>query len=83
MHKGPSLLDRKSFLALFVTQLLSAFALYQSMWSRKDGGPLRLPRRLRGRVFLRFGAPMPAEGATAAGLEALLRRMLGEEAPAP
>jgi 1-acyl-sn-glycerol-3-phosphate acyltransferase len=62
---------------------LALSGLWESMWSRKDGGPFRWPRRLRARVRLEFAAPIPAAEVKAARIEDEVRRLLGEPRPAP
>jgi 1-acyl-sn-glycerol-3-phosphate acyltransferase len=56
--------------------------LWGSMWSRRDSkiGRMRLPRRLRAHVEVVVGAPVDGEAATAASLEAEVRRLRGDAA---
>ena len=55
--------------------------LWESMWSRRDSRlrRMRLPRRLRARIGVVAGPPMPASS-TAAELEAAVRGLRGERA---
>lgn len=53
--------------------------LWESMWSRKDGGPVRVPKRLRGRVRLVIGPAIPPERATAAELRRVIAALIGED----
>lgn len=57
--------------------------LWESMWSRKDSGPFRFPRRLRGTVELRIGPPIAAAQAGAASLRRAVAELIGEEAEEP
>jgi 1-acyl-sn-glycerol-3-phosphate acyltransferase len=61
---------------------LALRGMWSSMWSKRDSRlrRLRAPRRLRAHVELVFGAPVPAEKANAATLEAIVREMRGEDA---
>ncbi len=54
--------------------------MWASMWSRRDGRMrrMRVPRRIRAHVELIAGAPVPAEIATAAELEARVRALRGD-----
>ena len=53
--------------------------MWGSWFSRSRGGGLkRLPGKLFARVDLRVGDPVPAEQATAAGLEALVKNLRGQ-----
>ena len=56
--------------------------MWTSMWSRRDSQMrrMRLPRRLRARVTLIAGPPLPAEQASAAILETRVRELRGDEA---
>jgi 1-acyl-sn-glycerol-3-phosphate acyltransferase len=56
--------------------------LWGSVWSRRDSmlRRARLPRRFRARVELVADAPVPAERATAASLEARVRELRGDMA---
>jgi len=54
--------------------------LWGSMFSRKDDGGVKLPRRFRSQVELVIGAPIPPEQATAEFLEGRVREMRGEAA---
>ena len=56
--------------------------LWGSIFSRRDSalGRLRLPRRFRARIELVADAPIPAERATAAALEAKVRELRGADA---
>lgn len=54
--------------------------MWASMWSRRDGRMrrMRVPRRVRAHIELIAGAPVPAEIATAAELEARVRALRGD-----
>jgi 1-acyl-sn-glycerol-3-phosphate acyltransferase len=53
--------------------------LWDSMWSRRDSrlGRLRVPRRLRAAVGVIAAPPVPGDSATAASLEAIVRKLRG------
>ncbi|TNJ32882.1 MFS transporter [Arenimonas terrae] len=53
--------------------------LWDSMWSKRDSrlGRLRVPRRLRAAVGVIAAPPVPGASATAASLEAIVRRLRG------
>ncbi len=53
--------------------------LWDSMWSKRDSrlGRLRVPRRLRAEVGVIAAPPVPGASATAASLEAIVRRLRG------
>ena len=53
--------------------------LWGSWFSRSRSGIRRLPRRLRSRVTLRVGRPVPASEVTAARLELLVRTLRGDD----
>ena len=53
--------------------------LWGSWFSRSGTGLRRLPRRLRSRVTLRIGQPVPASEATAERLELLVRTLRGDQ----
>ncbi|HKU41553.1 MAG TPA: 1-acyl-sn-glycerol-3-phosphate acyltransferase, partial [Polyangiales bacterium] len=52
--------------------------LWGSMFSRKQGPLVKLPRRFRSKLRLWIGEPVPPEHVTAAGLEASVRELLAE-----
>ena len=56
--------------------------MWASVWSRRDStmGRLRIPRRLRARVEVVAAPAVPGETATAAQLEAIVRRLRGDSA---
>jgi 1-acyl-sn-glycerol-3-phosphate acyltransferase len=51
--------------------------MWASMFSRREGRLLRLPRRLRARIELEAAPAIPGEQATAAQLEAIVRELRG------
>lgn len=61
---------------------LALTGMWESMWSRRDSrlGRARLPRRLRARIGLVAGQLADGNSATAAGLEAQVRALRGEQA---
>lgn len=66
---------------------LALRGMWASMWSRRNAVPgntwldrMRLPRRFRARIEIVADAPIPAEHASAAGLEAKVRELRGERA---
>lgn len=61
---------------------LALTGMWESMWSRRDSrlGRARLPRRLRARIGLVAGQLADGHSATAAGLEAQVRALRGEQA---
>jgi 1-acyl-sn-glycerol-3-phosphate acyltransferase len=56
--------------------------LWESMFSKRDSrlGRMRLPRRFRAQVELEAAPAVPGSEASAAGLEAIVRRLRGERA---
>jgi 1-acyl-sn-glycerol-3-phosphate acyltransferase len=56
--------------------------MWDSMWSRRDSRlhRMRLPRRFRAHIEIVVDAPIPAEQASAAALEAKVRALRGERA---
>ncbi|MEO7251469.1 MAG: MFS transporter [Arenimonas sp.] len=56
--------------------------MWDSMWSRQDSRlrRMRLPRRFRARIEIVAGAPLSAEAASAAALEAKVRELRGDRA---
>ncbi len=56
--------------------------MWDSMWSRQDSRlrRMRLPRRVRARIEIVAGAPLSAEAASAAALEAKVRELRGDRA---
>jgi 1-acyl-sn-glycerol-3-phosphate acyltransferase len=61
---------------------LALRGMWDSMWSRREsrGRKMRLPRRFRAHVALVAAPPLPAEQASAAALEAEVRRLRGDAA---
>lgn len=56
--------------------------MWRSMWSKRDSRlrRMRLPRRMRARIEIVADAPIPAQLATAAVLEAKVRELRGDQA---
>ncbi|HET8897602.1 MAG TPA: MFS transporter [Rhodanobacteraceae bacterium] len=56
--------------------------MWASMWSRRDSrlGRMRVPRRLRAHIEVVAAAPVSGRSATAAELEAVVRRLRGDDA---
>jgi 1-acyl-sn-glycerol-3-phosphate acyltransferase len=56
--------------------------MWRSMWSRRDSrlGRMRVPRRMRAHIEIVADAPIPAEQASAAALEAKVRELRGDGA---
>jgi 1-acyl-sn-glycerol-3-phosphate acyltransferase len=66
---------------------LALRGMWSSMWSRRNAVPgnswlerMRLPRRFRARIEIVADAPIPAEQASAAALEAKVRELRGDRA---
>jgi 1-acyl-sn-glycerol-3-phosphate acyltransferase len=54
--------------------------MWASLFSRREGRLIRLPRRLRAHIELEAAPAIPGEQATAAQLEAIVRRLRGDKA---
>ena len=54
--------------------------MWASVFSKQDARWGRLPRRLRARIELEAGPPVPGETASAAQLEAIVRALRGDKA---
>jgi hypothetical protein len=60
---------------------MALHGLWGSMFSRKDGSAIKLPRRFRAQLTLVVGEPVPPRQVTAAGLEQRVRALLAEAGP--
>jgi 1-acyl-sn-glycerol-3-phosphate acyltransferase len=58
---------------------MALHGLWGSMFSRKQGPAVKLPRRFRSRLELTIGRPVPPEQVSAAELERRVRALLGEQ----